>query len=117
MIEKSDNLWYEMSDSAILATLGTFIRQTRLQRNQTQEEIATVSGIKRMTLVRIEKGSGGTMSTFIRLLRGLQQLHVLKNFQVPQTISPLLLAEQDKKKRLRAPRKKNRKKLNKKSTW
>ena len=110
MIQKSNNLSYEMSDSAILEVLGAFIRETRLRQNKTQEDVAIVAGIKRMTLVRIEKGSGGTMATFIRLLRSLQQFHVLNQFLIPTQISPLKLAklEQDKRQRAR-PKKRSRK--------
>jgi transcriptional regulator with XRE-family HTH domain len=102
MIEKSNIYWYEMSDSAILETLGLYIKETRLKLNKTQEEIAQSSGIERMTLARIEKGSGGTMATFIRLLRSLEQLQVLKTFEIPTQISPIQLAKLEQQKRTRA---------------
>jgi transcriptional regulator with XRE-family HTH domain len=106
MIEKSINFSYQMNDSAILEILGSFIRETRLRQNKTQEDVATAAGVKRMTLVRIEKGGGGTMSTFIRLLRSLEQLHVLNQFVLPAQISPLKLAKLEQEKRLRARPKK-----------
>ena len=102
MIEISNNISYSMSDRAILQFLGTFIRETRLRQNKTQEDIAKAAGIKRMTLVRIEKVGGGTMATFIRVLRSLQQFHVLNQFLIPSQISPLMLAKLERKKRLRA---------------
>jgi transcriptional regulator with XRE-family HTH domain len=112
---------YEMGDSAILQHFGTFIRETRLSQNKTQEDVATAAGIKRMTLVRIEKGSGGTMGTFIRVLRSLQQFHVLNQFLIPSRISPLKLAKLEHNKRLRArPTKgsgRNDKKTDKPSDW
>lgn len=120
MIEKSDNISYEMSDSAILEVLGAFIRETRLRQNKTQEDVAIAAGVKRMTLVRIEKGGGGTMATFIRLLRSLEQFHVLNQFLVPVQISPLKLAKLEQTRRLRArPKKYSRKtdKKNKQSDW
>jgi transcriptional regulator with XRE-family HTH domain len=67
LIENSSNISYQMSDSAVLEVLGAFIRETRLSQNKTQEDVAIAAGIQRMTLVRIEKGSGGTMATLIRL--------------------------------------------------
>ena len=99
-----------MSDSTILKTLGAFIRETRLRQNKTQENVAIAAGVKRMTLVRIEKGGGGTMATFIRLLRSLEQFHVLNQFMIPSPVSPLKLAklEQDKRQRAR-PKKRSRK--------
>lgn len=113
MFKKSDNISYEMSDSSILEVLGAFIRETRLRQNKTQEDVAIAAGIKRMTLVRIEKGSGGTMSTFIRLLRSLQQFHVLNQFLIPAQISPLTLAKLEQNKRQRARPKKRSRKSNK----
>lgn len=102
MIQKSNIISYELSDSAILEILGAFVRETRLKQNKTQEEVATAAGIKRMTLVRIEKGGGGTMATFVRLLRSLQQLHTLDQFLIPTQISPLKLARLEQQKRRRA---------------
>lgn len=120
MIQKSYNISYEMSDSAILEVLGAFIRETRLKQNKTQEDVATAAGIKRMTLVRVEKGGGGTMATFIRLLRSLQQFHVLNQFLIPAQISPLLLAKLEQNKRQRARPKKRLREDNRKdkqSDW
>jgi transcriptional regulator with XRE-family HTH domain len=120
MMQKSDIISYEMSDSAILKVLGAFIRETRLRQNKTQEDVAMAAGIKRMTLVRFEKDGGGTMATFIRLLRSLQQFHVLTQFMLPAQISPLKLAklEQDKRQRAR-PKKRSRKdnRNDKQSEW
>lgn len=48
MIQNRNNISYEMSDTAIIRVLGTFIRETRLRKNKTQEEVATAAGIKRM---------------------------------------------------------------------
>jgi len=121
MTEKSDNISYEMSDLAVLAVLGNFIRQTRLTQNKTQEELAAAAGIKRMTLVRIEKEGGGTMATFIRVLRSLQQFHVLNQFQVPTQLSPLKLAKLEQHARRRArPKKQPSKRIkgnDKQSDW
>lgn len=120
-MQKSDIISYEMSDPAILEVLGAFIRETRLRQNKTQEDVATAAGIKRMTLVRFEKGGGGTMATFIRLLRSLQQFHVLNPFLIPAQISPLKLAriEQEKRQRARPKKKQSSKDIrkDKQSDW
>lgn len=102
MIQKTGNVSYEMSDSAISEVLGAFIRETRLRQNRTQQEVAEAAGIRRMTLVRFEKDGNGTMATFIRLLRTLQQLHMLDGFVLEAQISPLRLAKIEKESRQRA---------------
>ncbi|MFN5546581.1 MAG: helix-turn-helix transcriptional regulator, partial [Bacteroidota bacterium] len=61
-----------MSDPAMLERLGEFVKQTRLQQNKTQQQVATAAGINRSTMVQIEKGAGGTLLSFIQILRALQ---------------------------------------------
>lgn len=102
-MEKDINQWYANSNPAILVIFGNFIQQTRLQQNKTQQQVAAAAGINRSTLVQIEKGGGGTLLTFIQLLRALEQLHLLQQFAVQQQpLSPLQLAKLEQKKRQRA---------------
>ncbi len=101
-MEKNNNNWYAMSDPAILAVLGNFIRQTRLQQNKTQQQTATAAGVNRSTLVQVENGGGGTLFTFIQLLRVLEQLPLLQQFETKQPVSPMQLAVAEQKKRRRA---------------
>lgn len=116
-MEKSDKLWYAMSDPAIIAILGNLIQKTRLQKNKTQEEVATAAGVNRSTIVKIENGGGGTLLSFVQILRSLEQLHLLQNFEVREQISPLELAKLDQKKRQRASKKPKTIKPKPKSTW
>jgi transcriptional regulator with XRE-family HTH domain len=95
-----------MSDPAILGLLGSFIQQTRLQQNKTQQQVAVAAGINRSTMVQIEKGGGGTLLSFIQILRALEQLPLFQHFEIKQQISPLQLAKIDQKKRQRASNKK-----------
>lgn len=116
-MEKSDKLWYAMSDPAIIAVVGNFIQKTRLQKNKTQEEVATAAGVNRSTIVKIENGGGGTLLSFVQILRSLEQLHLLQNFEVRLQISPLELAKLDQKKRQRASNKPKTIKPKPKSSW
>lgn len=116
-MENNNNSWYSYSDSAILVQLGSFIQQTRLQQNRTQLEVAKTAGINRSTLVQIEGGGGGTLLSFIQILRALQQLQLLQNFEVKTSISPLQLAKLDQQKRKRAGRKNTDTDTQQKSDW
>lgn len=107
-MEKDIKYLYAMSDPAILEVLGYFIQQTRLQQNKTQQQVAAAAGINRSTIVQIENGGGGTLLSFIQILRALEQLHVLQSFEVKQQLSPLQLAKIDHKKRQRASNKKDK---------
>lgn len=110
------NNWYAMSDMAIAELLGNFIKKTRLNQNKTQQDLADAAGIDRTTLVKMEKGNGGTLRSFIQVIRALEQIHLLENFEVKQELSPLRLAEIEMKKRQRAS-KKNSQKNKPKSAW
>lgn len=116
-MEKGIRYWHAMSDPAILEVLGSFIQKTRLQQNKTQQDVAKVAGINRSTLIQIEKGSGGTLLSFIQILRALEQLHLLQSFEVRQELSPLQLAQIELKKRLRASSKPDSTKNKAKSNW
>lgn len=91
-----------MSDRAIIRQLGAFIKEQRLRKNYTQNELAEKSGIHRVTLSEFEQGLRGSLSTFIQLLRALGALETLDVFVLPVSISPLEMARLEAKKRKRA---------------
>lgn len=117
MMEKSIKYWYAMSDPAILEVLGDFIQKTRLQKNKTQQEVAAAAGINRSTIVQIENGGGGTLLSFIQILRALEQLHLFQSFEIRQQLSPLQLAKVELKKRQRASNKQKPANDKPKSAW
>ena len=91
-----------MSDAALLEWIGQYIKEARLKQNKTQQEVAAAAGINRSTVVLLEKGSGGTLTSLIQVLRGLEELKVLKVFEVDTRLSPLELAKIELNKRQRA---------------
>lgn len=115
-MDKDSKYWYRMSDPAILEILGNFLQKTRLSQNKTQQMVSEAAGINRTTLVQIEKGRGGTLLTFIQILRALEQLRLLEMFEVKKELSPLRLAEIEMKMRQRA-RIKKASKNRPKNTW
>lgn len=116
-MEKSIKYWHAMSDPAILEQLGEFVKQTRLQQNKTQQQVAIAAGINRSTMVQIEKGAGGTLLSFIQVLRALGQLQIFEHFEVKQQFSPLQLAKLEQNKRQRASTKKDSQNKKTKSDW
>lgn len=101
-MENTDINWSELSDNAVLAQIGRFIQQKRLQQNRSQQEVANAAGINRSTLSQIENGKGGTLISLIQILRVLNQLSFAKVFQVEEKVSPMYLAKLEMKKRKRA---------------
>lgn len=104
-MNKANNSILTMSDNAILAMIGNFLKEQRIQQNKTQEEIALSAGINRTTLIKMENGSATNMLSFVQVLRALGQLELLRNFEFEEQISPLLLAKMQQKKRQRASKK------------
>ncbi len=116
-MEKSIKYWHALSDPAILEQLGEFVKQTRLQQNKTQQQVAIAAGINRSTMVQIEKGAGGTLLSFIQVLRALEQLQIFEHFEIKQQFSPLQLAKLEQNKRQRASTKKVSQTKKPKSDW
>ena len=101
MTDKSFKEWAPKSDKALAEYIGVFVRHHRMEQNKTQDELATAAGISRSTLSLLERGETVTVTTLIQVLRVLDQLTVLRVFEVRETISPLALAKLQKEKRQR----------------
>jgi len=108
MTDKSFNKYASMSDKALAAYIGAFIKHQRMELNKTQEQLALAAGISRSTLSLLERGETVTLSTLIQVLRVLDQLPLLSVFEVKESLSPLVLAKMQKAKRQRVKHQKNR---------
>lgn len=108
------NDWYAMSDAAILKQLAEFVRQSRLKKNYTQNELAERAGIHRVSISEFENGDRNiSLLMFIEMLRALNELELLETFKVQVSISPLQMAKLEAQKRQRASGK-HKKTINKK---
>lgn len=101
MTEISYN-WRMMSDDALIELIGKYIRHQRLVQNKSQKEIASNAGVSRSTLSLLESGEKITMSSFLKVMRELDLLHLLEVFKIQETLSPIALAKLEKEKRQRA---------------
>lgn len=106
---KSKTYWQSLSDRSALSFLGAYIRHTRISQNKTQASLAVSAGVHRETILQIEKGDGGNLSSFIRILRMLSKMQMLETFEIDTSPTPIQLATMMKKTRQRAsrPRKKS----------
>ena len=116
MIEKANNKWVAMSDSAIISAIGEYVKHLRLEQNKTQAQLGKEAGINRWTLSQFENGGSITLTTLIQILRVLDVLHLLDNFTIEEKISPIKYAKLKEKKRQRA-RSKNKEDLNEDLGW
>ena len=106
------------SESAMIRTLGAFIKHHRVQQNKSQAQLAKEAGIVRSTLSLFERGENTSLLVFIQLLRALKLLRLLQQFEIKEELSPLQLAKIEQSKKTRA-RRKNTKSKNPepKSDW
>ena len=93
--------WAAMSDKAIIAAIGEYLKQQRLIKNKTQAQIAVDAGINRWTLSNIENGKAVTLASLVQILRALDLLSTLDIFKIEKQISPMELAKAEKQKRQR----------------
>lgn len=95
----SDNSYIQnLSDTTILAEIGNFIVQRRIQLQMTQAELAEKAALSRSTVSLMERGESISLNNLLKLLRILDALYVLKEFRVVEKESPLALARQAQKK-------------------
>lgn len=106
MTESSYTNWNSMTDKAILAQIGKFIKHQRVAQNSTQDVLSKAAGISRSTLSLLERGETVTLPTLIQVMRVLNQLQFMEHFVLQEQISPLWLAKQEKYKRKRASKRK-----------
>jgi transcriptional regulator with XRE-family HTH domain len=92
----------ELGDKALQARLGARLRGLRLNRNESQEQLAGHAGIGKATLQRLEEGRSGTLVTFLRVLRALDLADGLDALLPEVTTSPLEEARRDRRERSRA---------------
>ncbi|MFO0360648.1 MAG: helix-turn-helix domain-containing protein [Flavobacteriales bacterium] len=102
MTDKPFMNWRAMSDQALSAHIGAFVKHHRLEQNKTQDALSHEAGVSRSTLSLLERGETVTLATLIQVLRVLNQLHVMEAFEVKTPVSPLALAKAEQEMRKRA---------------
>ncbi len=107
-ITSYDKNFYGMSDEAIAKSICNSLKQMRLGKNMSQEELSKKSGINRITISRMEAGRAINLLTMIQILRALDKLELINALNETPEISPVMLMEaQEKYHRQKAsPRKK-----------
>ena len=90
-----------MSSIAICEELGSRIKQARLNKNLTQDELAQACGLTRRAVINAEQGKC-TLESFVTIMAALNLLSKLDLFLPKQLISPIELHKLQGRKRQRA---------------
>ena len=93
--------FFSMTDKGIVAEIGSRIKSLRLRRNVTQQQVSEATALSLNAIKSLEAGKG-KLSTLVAVLRELGALDPLDSFIPEVSISPLLLARHQGKKRQRA---------------
>ena len=97
-----------MSDPVIVREICNNIKQLRLNKNISQAKLASLSGLNRVTISRMEAGRAATLLTVTQVLRALDKLEILNAFITEPEISPIQLLKQKKTQRKKASPKKKK---------
>ncbi|MCR5569721.1 MAG: helix-turn-helix domain-containing protein [Paludibacteraceae bacterium] len=84
---------YFFTNEAILKTIGTCLKNMRLNIRYSQRELAEISGLARATISAAENGKSITTDALIKILRALQELEILEPFSEYEIVSPMTLAK------------------------
>lgn len=98
----------EENNRFILRELGQRIKEIRIKRSLTQQELAQNAGVSFSTIARIENGTSVNMENYMRILRNL---NLLQNFDllVPeQQIAPEDILERTPRRQRASKRKSER---------
>ncbi len=94
--------WYSTTNKGIEEEIGRRIKKVRLNKNMTQLELATKSGLSRVAISRIEGGKGANLSSLIEILRVLDLLQNIDTLIPTLQFSPLELLKLKESSRKRA---------------
>jgi len=83
--------WNSLSNSAIIEEVGKRLKDYRIRRKLTQQELADQAGISIFSVAQIERGKVVTMSMFLSVLRVLRLLDNFELFIPEIGISPVEL--------------------------
>ena len=89
--------YHNLSDVAILRQIGAFVKHHRINQQKSQDQLSSDAGISRSTLSLLERGEKVNLITLIQVLRVLDQLDWLAEFELSQTISPIEYIKLQKK--------------------
>lgn len=84
---------YYMSDRALLKYIGKQMRQMRFNARLSQQQLAERAGISRSTITQVENGKGMNLESVVAILRALNKLEILNNFETEALLSPILIAK------------------------
>jgi transcriptional regulator with XRE-family HTH domain len=83
----------------VTAEIGRRIKAHRLRCNLDQRTVAERSGVGLKTLRALEQGTGSTVETLVRVMKGLDMIQALDGFLPEPSVSPIAVFEMPRERR------------------
>ena len=102
--------WNSLSNTEIILEMGSLLKDFRLGKKLTQQQLAERAGVSLFTVAQIERGKPVSISMLIAVMRVLRLLDNLELLLPRQEVSPieLLKLQGRKPQRIRTTRLKNK---------
>ena len=106
-----------MDSNNALKELAVRFRQHRVSSNISQKELAEKTGVSLKTIQRFEKGEEIGLSTFVKLMRGIELEHNLEGMIPDYTKRPSYYAAQSSYSDYKLPKRARKKTENSNGEW
>ncbi len=80
-------MYFKKLDGEIMVEIGEKLRQLRLNKKYTQEELAKIVGVNRRLIGEIEAGKGTSLLVFIKVLKTFNKTEKLLEILESSSIS------------------------------
>lgn len=90
---------YAMSDLGLMKVIGEKIKSKRIGRRLTRDQVAVAAGVSLSSVKSAENGGNVSIIILIQILRALEALDLLESFWQEEPLSPIAIAEAQKKMR------------------
>ncbi len=81
-------MFFKKLDGEILIEVGEKLRQLRLNKNYTQQELADIVGVNRRLIGEIEAGKGTSLLVFVKILKAFNKTDNFLEILDSSSISP-----------------------------
>lgn len=81
-------MFFKKLDGEIMVEVGEKLRQLRINKKLTQQELAQVVGVNRRLIGEIEAGKGTSLLVFIKILKTFNKTDKLLELLESSSISP-----------------------------
>lgn len=97
-ISKQINMdWNSLNNANVIQEIGARLKNQRINKRMTQQQLAEKAGVSLFTIAQIERGKSVSMTMLVAVLRVLRLLDNLDLLLPEPKISPVALLQQQQK--------------------